>query len=174
MEIYPASVSSNNAPAPYPMLSFTELLLNSSAQVEVLQRPNQKFDIGHVDSSCALLLCDLQLPDAPIVYCSEPFEALTGYTAGEILGRNCRFLQAPGGKVTQGVPRKHTDNRTVYELKTKINAKEEVQMEILNYKKDGEPFINVLTTVPITYGSGCMRYMVGFQVDRSTRYIKNG
>ena len=120
-----------------------------------------------------MVLCDLQQPDTPIVYCSEPFEALTGYTAGEILGRNCRFLQAPDGKVAQGVPRKYTDDRTVYELKTKIKDKEETQTEILNYKKDGEPFTNVLTTIPITYGTGSMRYMVGFQVDRSTRYINN-
>lgn len=50
-----------------------------------------------VDLSCAFTLCDTSKPDSPIVYCSEAFEALTGYKSDEILGKNCRFLQSPHG-----------------------------------------------------------------------------
>lgn len=50
-----------------------------------------------MDTNCAIVLCDAHLPDMPIVYCSEGFEALTGYTGQEIIGRNCRFLQTPPG-----------------------------------------------------------------------------
>ena len=34
---------------------------------------------------------------------------MTGYTNEEIIGRNCRFLQTPGGGTIQGAPRKYTD-----------------------------------------------------------------
>ncbi|KAK4252468.1 hypothetical protein C7999DRAFT_27205 [Corynascus novoguineensis] len=63
--------------------------------VSVHTRPNPTIPLGAVDSSCALLISDLTRPDQPIVYVSQPFTALTGYTAREVLGRNCRFLQAP-------------------------------------------------------------------------------
>ena len=35
-------------------------------------------------------------PDMPIIYVSQEFCKMTGYTEMEILGRNCRFLQGPG------------------------------------------------------------------------------
>lgn len=33
--------------------------------------------------------------DMPIVYASDGFYALTGYSPEEVLGKNCRFLQGP-------------------------------------------------------------------------------
>lgn len=63
----------------------------------MVSRPNPKINIGMVDLSCAFTLCDTSKPDSPIVYCSEAFEALTGYKSDEILGKNCRFLQSPRG-----------------------------------------------------------------------------
>jgi PAS domain-containing protein len=106
------------------------------------------------------------MPDMPIVYCSEPFELLTGYTSREIIGRNCRFLQSPDGKVDKGAKRKHTDDKTVFDLMTRISAKEAAQMTIVNYKKGGIPFENILTTIPIRWDGEDMRFILGFQVDR--------
>ncbi|KAL2161983.1 hypothetical protein VTH06DRAFT_7768 [Thermothelomyces fergusii] len=63
--------------------------------VSVHTRPNPSIRLGPVDSSCAILVSDLTLPDQPVVYASQAFTALTGYSAREVLGRNCRFLQAP-------------------------------------------------------------------------------
>lgn len=34
-------------------------------------------------------------PDCPIVYASPGFYTLTGYSAMEVIGRNCRMLQGP-------------------------------------------------------------------------------
>ena len=39
-------------------------------------------------------IADPHLPDCPIVFASDAFLELTGYSREEILGRNCRFLQA--------------------------------------------------------------------------------
>ena len=40
-------------------------------------------------------ISDPTLPDCPIVFTSDAFLELTGYTREEVLGRNCRFLQGP-------------------------------------------------------------------------------
>ena len=34
------------------------------------------------------------MPDNPIVYVNSAFEEISGYPADEVLGYNCRFLQA--------------------------------------------------------------------------------
>lgn len=110
-------------------------------------------------------MCDLTKHDLPIVYCSDVFERLTGYSRYEILGRNCRFLQAPDGKVPAGVKRKYVDNSSVLILKNKINKRSEVQLSIINYRKGGQPFMNLLTMIPVTWDTDEYRYYVGFQVD---------
>ena len=38
-------------------------------------------------------LSDPDLPDNPIVYANQAFEAMSGYSQEDIVGRNCRFLQ---------------------------------------------------------------------------------
>ena len=39
-------------------------------------------------------ITDPSLPDNPIVYASQAFLDSTGYAMEQVLGRNCRFLQA--------------------------------------------------------------------------------
>ena len=44
-------------------------------------------------SRSGILLTDSRQSDNPIIYINSGFERITGYTADEVLGRNCRFLQ---------------------------------------------------------------------------------
>ncbi|QYO65045.1 GAF domain-containing protein [Leptolyngbya sp. 7M] len=44
-------------------------------------------------SSNGIILTDVQQPDNPVVYVNPAFEAMTGYSASEMLGKNCRLLQ---------------------------------------------------------------------------------
>lgn len=46
-------------------------------------------------SQPSFCVTDPQMPDNPIVYASDSFIELTGYTRAQVLGRNCRFLQGP-------------------------------------------------------------------------------
>ena len=39
------------------------------------------------------VVSNLSARNQPLVYVSDAFLALTGYTLGEVLGRNCNFLQ---------------------------------------------------------------------------------
>lgn len=88
--------------------------------------------------SCSFLVTDARQYDCPIVYCSPTFEHLTGYHANEIVGRNCRFLQAPDGQVTCGSRRTYTDNQAVYHLKAQMLQNKEHQASIINYRKGGQ------------------------------------
>lgn len=133
--------------------------------MRVATRRKPEINIGPVDLSCAFVVCDIEKHDLPIVYCSDMFERLTGYTRYEILGRNCRFLQAPDGKVQSGVRRKYVDDQSVLYLKNQINKRAEAQLSLINYRKGGQPFMNLLTMIPITWDSEEFRYFVGFQVD---------
>ena len=133
--------------------------------MRVATRPKPQINIGAVDMSCAFVVCDITKHDLPIVYCSDIFERLTGYTKHEILGRNCRFLQAPDGKVQSGLKRKYVDDQAVLHLKNMINQRQEAQISLINYRKGGQPFMNLLTIIPVTYNTDEMKYYVGFQVD---------
>ena len=133
--------------------------------MRVATRPKPLINIGAVDMSCAFAVCDVTQHDIPIVYCSDVFERLTGYTKHEILGRNCRFLQAPDGKIQAGIKRKYVDDRSVLRIKRMINQRQEMQISIINYRKGGQPFMNLLTMIPITWDNDEIRYYVGFQVD---------
>lgn len=133
--------------------------------MRVATRSKPQINIGAVDMSCAFVVCDVTQHDLPIVYCSDIFERLTGYTKHEILGRNCRFLQAPDGKIQAGVKRKYVDDQSVLRIKNMINQRQEAQISLINYRKGGQPFMNLLTMIPITWDSDEIKYFVGFQVD---------
>ena len=133
--------------------------------MRVATRRRPEINIGPVDLSCAFVVCDIEKHDLPIVYCSDMFERLTGYTRYEILGRNCRFLQAPDGKVQSGIKRKYVDDRSVLYLKNQIAKRAEAQLSLINYRKGGQPFMNLLTMIPITWDTEEFKYFVGFQVD---------
>ncbi|KAI9643528.1 hypothetical protein NHQ30_008147 [Ciborinia camelliae] len=137
------------------------------ALMRVATRKNPVVDIGAVDLSCAFVVCDLREPDVPIIYVSDVFENLTGYSRHEVLGRNCRFLQSPEGKIQAGEHRLDTENTKVYELKKAIDTRTETQQAIINYRKGGQPFMNLLTMIPIPADDKdpTLSLVVGFQVD---------
>jgi PAS domain S-box-containing protein len=131
----------------------------------VVSRPNPEINLGAVDLSCAFVVCDAKSHDAPIIYCSESFERLTGYTKYEIVGQNCRFLQSPDGKVEAGIKRKYCDDSTILFLKNSLAQQIESQISLINYRKGGQPFMNLLTMIPIRDDDGEVFQFVGFQVD---------
>ncbi|KAH0379327.1 hypothetical protein KCU92_g8230, partial [Aureobasidium melanogenum] len=133
--------------------------------MRVATRQNPEINIGSVDLSCAFVVCDAEKDDFPIVYCSDNFERLTGYTRHMILGRNCRFLQSPDGNVEAGVRRKYVDDDSVLYLKNMINLRREAQISLINYRRGGQPFMNLLTMIPISWDTDQVKFFVGFQVD---------
>ncbi|EGR48341.1 blue light regulator 1 [Trichoderma reesei QM6a] len=131
----------------------------------VATRKNPKIHLGAVDMSCAFVVCDVTMNDCPIIYVSDNFQNLTGYSRHEIMGQNCRFLQAPDGKVEAGSKREFVDDGAVYNLKRMIQEGREVQQSLINYRKGGKPFLNLLTMIPIPWDTDEIRYFIGFQID---------
>lgn len=113
-----------------------------------------------------MIVCDLAVSDNPIVYASDAFLAMTGYRMGEIKGKNCRFLQAPSGHVKPHSTRKHVDRKTVRRMRDAISENKEHQTQITNFKKNGEPFLNILSIIPIPWDGPDYRYSVGFQCEK--------
>ncbi|PWZ00082.1 hypothetical protein BCV70DRAFT_160976 [Testicularia cyperi] len=131
-----------------------------------ITRPNPRISLGPVDLSCSFTISDASHPEQPLVYASETFCHLTGYTLHEILGKNCRFLQTPGVPLEAGTERQHTDNRAVEHLKRHLSTFRECQASLINYRKDGSPFINLVTVVPVSWSNPAqVDFLVGFQVD---------
>ncbi|KAJ4170954.1 blue light receptor [Fusarium falciforme] len=131
----------------------------------VATRKDPKIQLGAVDMSCAFVVCDVTMNDCPIIYVSDNFQNLTGYSRHEIVGQNCRFLQAPDGKVEAGSKREFVDDGAVYNLKKMIHEGKEVQQSLINYRKGGKPFLNLLTMIPIPWDTDEIRYFIGFQID---------
>ncbi|OIW26387.1 hypothetical protein CONLIGDRAFT_581743 [Coniochaeta ligniaria NRRL 30616] len=131
----------------------------------VATRKDPQVRLGAVDMSCAFVVCDATLNDCPIVYVSDNFQNLTGYSRHEIVGQNCRFLQAPDGKVEAGTKREFVENGAVFNLKQSIEQGKEIQQSLINYRKGGKPFLNLLTMIPIPWDSDDIRFFIGFQID---------
>ncbi|TVY53587.1 Phototropin-1 [Lachnellula cervina] len=102
-------------------------------------------------------LTDPSIADNPITYASDGFVSVTGYSRKDIIPRNCRFLQ---GELTDpSAPRR---------LRTAIDACEETVELLLNYRKNGDPFWNLLYVSPLLDERGEVAFFLGGQINCST------
>ncbi|TKW03591.1 hypothetical protein SEVIR_7G051600v4 [Setaria viridis] len=102
------------------------------------------------------VVSDATRPDIPIIYASAGFYTMTGYSAKEVIGRNCRFLQGPD-----------TDMAEVAKIRDAVKAGRSFCGRLLNYRKDGTPFWNLLTVTPIRDNNGKVIKFIGMQVEVS-------
>lgn len=111
-------------------------------------------------------ISDMRQPDQPLIYVNPGFEALTGYTAPEIIGQNCRFLQDA-----------ERDQNALAILRHALQQGEPCCVILRNYRKDGTPFWNELSLYPLFDQQGELTHYVGVQhdiseiVERSKRLI---
>lgn len=105
-----------------------------------------------------MVVTDPRQADNPIVFCNEAFVRLTGYRRDEIYGRNCRFLQGPD-----------TDRDEVARLRAAVDVRTDVDVEVLNYRKDGTTFWNALYMSPVFNEDGELLYFFASQLDVTRR-----
>jgi hypothetical protein len=109
-----------------------------------------------------------------------PFYMLTGYASTDIMGRNCRMLQAPGIARHASLSNGHSSGdqhgvgggagggEVARSIRHAVDRNEEMQAEIVNYRKDGGRFTNLLSIVPVRWDSTSpdFQYSVGFLCDK--------
>ena len=108
--------------------------------------------------SHGLVVADGTVPDYPITFVNTSFEKLTGYNSAEVVGRNCRFLQGPD-----------TDLETVQRMRDALSAHVACDVDLINYKKNGEPFWNHLALFPFFDDEGELIRYVGVISDYTDR-----
>ena len=101
-------------------------------------------------------LADPSVKDCPIIYASEEFYRTSRYSRDDVLGRNCRFLQGP-----------KTSRTAINRIGTAVKSGQESCETLLNYRRDGTPFMNLLLTAPLYDNRGSVRYFIGAQIDVS-------
>ena len=72
------------------------------------------------------------------MYANEAFVELTGYRVGDVLGRNCRFLQGTG-----------TDPKHIAKIGRALSTGRDVSVVMRNYRSDGSPFLNWVSISPL-------------------------
>ena len=105
-----------------------------------------------------ILITDAAQDDQPIIYASPGFERLSGYPAAEVLGRNCRFMQG-----------RDTDPAAVAKLREAVRAGRACSVELLNVRKDGTTFWNLLALSPVLDADGRVANFIGVQTDVTER-----
>jgi len=105
-----------------------------------------------------IIITDNRQPDNPIIYCNKAFESISGYSQNEIIGHNCRFLQAQD----RSQPERQIIKDAV------LNGKE-CKVEIRNYKKNGNLFWNELTISPVKDSEDNITHFIGVQNDITDR-----
>lgn len=106
-----------------------------------------------------MVVSDPNQPDNPIILANHAFLDLTGYTAEEVIGRNCRFLQGPD-----------TAPEEIQRIRQAINRDDDyIQLELLNYRKDGSTFWNQLVISAVRNTDRDLLYHFASQNDVSAR-----
>ncbi|MBW4556953.1 MAG: response regulator [Trichormus sp. ATA11-4-KO1] len=109
-------------------------------------------------TSNGIVIADARLPNNPVIYVNAAFEQITGYSATDVIGHNCRFLQ--GQDIQQSA---------IDELRSSLQAGTSCKVILRNYRKDGTCFWNELSISPIHNENGQLTHFVGVQNDISER-----
>ena len=89
-------------------------------------------------------------PDNPIEYVNPAFERITGYRLEEAVGRDSRFMAAPG-----------MDLEARALLRRAVDERREVNVTFRNQRKNGEIFWNDLTVTPVADDKGRVTHFIG-------------
>jgi len=150
-------------PLPNGSIAVSEVFNPSPAlrsRIPVVSTPESRADrlelaaIAVERTRMPMVVTDPRQADNPIVLANQAFLDLTGYSAAEIVGRNCRFLQGDG-----------TSAAAVNDIRAAITEARELTIDILNYRKDGSAFWNQLHISPIHDDEGCLLYFFASQDD---------
>jgi two-component system cell cycle response regulator len=105
-----------------------------------------------------VVLIDALAADFPVVYVNPGFEALTGYSSSDLLGKNLRMLQGDD-----------RDQDARHRLREALKSGESCRVLLRNYRKDGTLFWNEMTILPLKDTEGRVAHFAGHHRDAGDR-----
>jgi PAS domain S-box-containing protein len=111
-------------------------------------------------SNNGIIIVDARLSEKKTIFVNTAFEKITGYSAQEVIGHNCRFLQ--------GNDRQQPGLQAIRKA---IQNQQNCLVTIRNYRKDGSLFWNELSISPIYDDQGNLTHFIGIQNDVTARKL---
>ncbi|MBN2737658.1 MAG: response regulator [Spirochaetales bacterium] len=96
--------------------------------------------------------------DCSVIFINKSYEKITGYALEELIGNNLRILHG-----------KDTNPETILAISKALKDKEAITVEILNYKKNGESFWNLLNISPIFDQENRVSHYIGVTQNINSR-----
>jgi len=93
-------------------------------------------------------------PPYRITYVNDAWCSLCGFERDEVLGQTLSIIQGPA-----------TDREALKDVMTRLGEWKESASIVLNYRKDGSPFVNHLQVCPLNDHSGTVHHFLGVLED---------
>lgn len=97
-------------------------------------------------------------PGPKILFVNQAFERMTGYTKDEVIGKTPRLLQGP-----------KTQKSELKRISQALRKWQPVSAELINYKKNGQPFWIDLDIIPVADNTGWYTHWVAIERDITER-----
>jgi hypothetical protein len=115
---------------------------------------NTLFKFSDLFVDCVTFV-DVAAPGRPCVFVSRKFEVVTGFEKSEVVGKNLSLLQ---GELT--------DPETIKFMRHCFDLRVSCVQDIVNYRKNGTPFLNRLLMLPMhSYSDENSFIYIGLQND---------
>lgn len=98
-------------------------------------------------------------PGYPIVYANKGLQTITGYSAEEVVGKSCRYLQ-----------RDIREQAGFVAIRTAIDEQKELHVTLRNSRKNGETFWSDLHLSPLHDDSGALTHYIVIITDVTERH----
>jgi PAS domain S-box-containing protein len=104
--------------------------------------------------SAGIIITDQRQAHEPIVYINRAVTRMTGYSREELLGQNCRIFSG-----------QYRDQPGLEEVRTAIRNGQTAVVELLQQRKDGTLWFNLLSLSPLRNARGVVTHYVRILID---------
>lgn len=139
-------------------------IVGAVQDISALKNKNEELELFKMlvdNSSDGVVITEAEpfnLPGPIIVYANKAITKTTGYSLDELIGNTPRMFQGP-----------QTDRNELDKLRTALEKWEPIEIEIINYKKNGEPFWVNISMAPVADEKGWYTHWISIQKDVTLR-----